>query len=203
MENAHAGGVPRVQDGPGAGLVTMPFPLDIAFGAGQTPPPMNLNRLHKLARGPALAALLLAAHGLVHAQSPARWSWQEPQAVVLPTGDLQWAPKAFAFQPGESPRYVDFESGSDANDGLSQQTPWQHHPWDPKAGGRAAACKGAHTYVFKQGVDYRGELNANESGTPDAPIILTRDPSWGAGRAVICGSEAVTGWKQGADNPLI
>ena len=35
------------------------------------------------------------------------------------------------------------------------------------------------------------------------PIILTRDPAWGTGPAVICGSEAVTGWKQGADNTLI
>ena len=133
----------------------------------------------------------------------ARWSWQEPQAKVLPTGDLEWAPKAFEFKAGESVRYIDFESGNDANDGLSKQTPWKHHPWDPNAGGKAAACKGVHTYVFKQGVDYRGEMNANESGTADDPIILTRDPSWGEGPAVICGSEAVTGWKKGADNHLI
>ena len=72
---------------------------------------------------------------------------------------------AFEFKAGESIRYIDFESGNDANDGHSKQTPWKHHPWDPNATGQAAACKGAHTYVFKQGVDYRGELNANESGT--------------------------------------
>ncbi len=84
-----------------------------------------------------------------------------------------------------------------------RQTPWKHHPWDPEAGGQAKACKGVHTYVFKQGVIYRGEMNANESGTADSPIILTRDPSWGTGPAVICGSEAVTGWKKGADNSLI
>ena len=59
------------------------------------------------------------------------------------------------------------------------------------------------TYIFKQGVDYRGEMNAGESGTAEAPIILTRDPSWGEGPAVICGSEAVTGWKKGADNNFI
>ena len=140
---------------------------------------------------------------MVNAQNVARWSWQEPQAKVLPTGDLEWAPRPFEFKAGESVRYIDFESGNDANDGLSKQTPWKHHPWDPNASGKAAACKGVHTYVFKQGVDYRGELNANESGTADAPIILTRDPSWGEGPAVICGSEAVTGWKKGADNDLI
>ena len=150
-----------------------------------------------------MLALLLAAHSVVHAQNVARWSWLEPQAKVLPTGDLEWAPKAFEFKTGESVRYIDFESGNDANDGLTKQTPWKHHPWDPNAGAKAAACKGVQTYVFKQGVDYRGKLNANESGAADAPIILTRDPSWGEGPAVICGAEAVTGWKQGADNNLI
>ena len=136
-------------------------------------------------------------------EATTRWSWQEPQSKVLPTGDLEWAPQPFEFKAGESIRYIDFESGNDANDGLSKQTPWKHHPWDPNATGQAKACKGTHTYVFKQGVVYRGELDANESGTADGPIILTRDPSWGTGPAVICGSEAVTGWKQGADNTLI
>jgi hypothetical protein len=151
----------------------------------------------------ATLALLAIAHGVAPAQAAPRWSWQEPQARVLPTGDLEPAPKDFEFKPGESIRYVDFDSGNDANDGLSKQSPWKHHPWDPNAGGAAAACKGIHTYIFKQGVDYRGEMKANESGGAAAPILLTRDPSWGQGPAVICGSESVTGWKQGADNPLI
>jgi len=133
----------------------------------------------------------------------ARWSWQEPQSRVLPTGDLEWAPHPFEYQAGESIRYIDFDSGDDTNNGISKLTPWKHHPWDHKATGQAKACKGAHTYVFKQGVVYRGELDANESGTQANPIILTRDPSWGTGPAVICGSEAVTGWKHGAGNPLI
>ncbi len=136
-------------------------------------------------------------------EAAARWSWQEPQAKVLPTGDLVWAPHPFEFKAGESIRYIDFDSGDDDNNGTSKETPWKHHPWDPNATGQAKAGKGAHTYVFKQGVVYRGELDANESGTGAAPIILTRDPSWGTGPAVICGSEAVTGWRQGADNTLI
>jgi hypothetical protein len=131
------------------------------------------------------------------------WSWQQPQAKVLPTGDLQWAPRPFEFKPGRSVRYIDFESGTDANDGLSKQTPWKHHPADPNAAANAKASKDADTYVFKQGVDYRGEIDLAESGTDAAPIILTRDPSWGTGPAVICGSEAVSGWKKGADNALI
>ncbi len=131
------------------------------------------------------------------------WSCQQPQAKVLVTGDLEWAPQAFEFKPGESVRYIDFEAGADSNDGLSKQTPWKHHPWDPNGAANAKACNGSHTYVFKQGVDYRGELNANESGTETAPIILTRDPSWGTGPAVICSSERVTGWTKGTNNSLI
>jgi hypothetical protein len=164
---------------------------------------MTVNALIRAGRCVATLALLLPAHDVVKAQNLVRWSWQEPHAKVLPTGDLEWAPKAFEFKAGESVRYIDFESGNDANDGLSKQTPWMHHPWDPDANGKAAACKGVHTYVFKQGVDYRGELNANESGTADAPVILTRDPSWGEGPAVICGSEAVTVWKKGASDNRI
>ena len=151
----------------------------------------------------AALALLIAAHGEANAQNVAQWSWQEPNSKVSPTGDLEWSPTVFAFKAGASIRYIDFKSGSDANDGLSKQTPWKHHPWDPNAAGKAGACKGLHTYVFKQGVEYRGELNAHESGTADAPIILTRDPSWGKGPAVICGSEAVSGWKRTVSHNLI
>ena len=174
-----------------------------------------MNALNRMERCIAVLALVVAARGVVNAQNVARraghhpkdgrtgWSWQEPHAKVLPTGDLEWAPKPFEFKPGESVRYIDFASGNDSSDGLSHETPWKHHPWDPNASGKAAACKGVHTYIFKQGVAYRGEMNASESGTADAPIILTRDPSWGEGPAVICGSEAVRGWKKGAESKLI
>jgi hypothetical protein len=153
--------------------------------------------------------LLAAAQGVIRAnddlplQTAGRWSWQQPQVKVLPTGDLEWMPQPFEFRAGASVRYIDFESGDDTQDGLSKQAPWKHHPWDPEADGQAKACRGVHTYVFKQGVTYRGQMEASESGTGTAPIVLTRDPSWGEGPAVICGSETVTGWKKGADNPFI
>jgi hypothetical protein len=88
----------------------------------------------------------------------AKWSWQEPQAKVLPTGDLEWTPKAFQFKRGKSVRYIDFEAGDDLNDGLSKEKPWKHHPWDPAALGQAKLCCGIHTYIFKQGIVYRGQL---------------------------------------------
>ena len=140
---------------------------------------------------------------VLFAQSSNSWSWQQPHAKVLPTGDLEWAPSEFQFKPGESIRYIDFQSGDDNNDGFSKQTPWKHHPWDGNARLNSADCKGEHTYVFKQGVVYRGDLNSTESGTSKTPIILTRDPSWGEGSAVICGSEAVTKWTKGASNNQI
>jgi hypothetical protein len=168
-------------------------------GGGRNP----VSALHATKRCLILLALLVAAHGVAQAQPAARWSWQEPQAKVLPTGDLEWAPKPFEFKAGSSVRYIDYEAGNDASDGLTKQTPWKHHPWDPNATGKAAACKGVQTYIFKQGAIYRGELNAKESGTAESPIILTRDPSWGQGPAEICGSEAVTGWVKGAEGTPI
>ena len=61
---------------------------------------MSVSALGKLERCLAMLALLFVAPGVVGAQNGARWSWQEPQAKVLPTGDLQWAPQPFEFKPG-------------------------------------------------------------------------------------------------------
>jgi hypothetical protein len=49
-----------------------------------------------------------------------RWSWQEPQSKVLPTGDIEWAPQPFEFKASESIRYIGFDSD---NDGISKHTP--------------------------------------------------------------------------------
>ncbi|TVR49853.1 MAG: hypothetical protein EA425_11270 [Puniceicoccaceae bacterium] len=131
------------------------------------------------------------------------WSWSRSHATITPEGHLEWAPEPFAFRTGPSVRYIDFEAGDDANDGLSTASPWQRHPWDPEATGEAAATRGVHTYVFKRGSTYRGTLVARDSGTPEEPIRLTSDPNWGEGEAVIAGSLHVTGWRRGADHPDI
>ena len=86
------------------------------------------------------------------------YSWQEPHAKVLPNGALEWAPKPFVFEKGDSARYIDFKDGNDTNDGKTTQTAWKHHPWDANATGQAKSCKGIQTYVFKGGVVYRGAL---------------------------------------------
>jgi hypothetical protein len=139
------------------------------------------------------SATAMAADGAV----PARWSWQEPYTDVDPKGDLAWTPRSFVFEKGSSVRYIDFEAGDDANSGDAAETPWKHHPWDPQAAAKAAACSGIHTYVFKRGVAYRGRLVVKDAGQAGNPIRLTSDPAWGKGEAVFCGSERVTVWKKG------
>jgi hypothetical protein len=141
---------------------------------------------------------------LIATVSAAEFSWQKPHAQVLPTGDLEWAPEPFRFQAGRTVRYIDFEGGSDANDGASKATPWKHHPWDPNATGKAkASADTVATFVFKRGAVYRGALYvpAGLQGTAQEPIRLTSNSSWGAGEVVLCGSERVTGWTVGADHP--
>ncbi|MFW6286435.1 MAG: hypothetical protein ACOC29_00700, partial [Candidatus Sumerlaeota bacterium] len=121
------------------------------------------------------------------------FSWQEPHAKVLATGDLEWAPEAYAFEVEGAPAYIDYQGGDDNNDGLTKETAWKHHPWDPKATGRAKQGK-ADRYVFKGGVTYRGKVFLPKN----ASAVFTRDPSWGEGEAVWLGSEAVSGWVKGA-----
>lgn len=143
---------------------------------------------------------VLAASSVLLVPIPAtaaRYSWNTPPATVLSNGDLEWAPQPFVYTPGSTVRYIDFENGNDANDGLTTNTAWKHHPWDPNASGNAASGGGTHTYVFKRGVIYRGQLLPNNSGTTANPIRLTSDPNWGTGEAWLYGSEMVTNWTQG------
>ncbi|MDF1571177.1 MAG: BACON domain-containing carbohydrate-binding protein [Bacteroidales bacterium] len=132
-------------------------------------------------------------------QMPAdyRYSWEREQARILPSGDMEWKPEPFVYKEGASVRYIDYENGDDASDGMSRSTPWKHHPWDDNATGLAAQEKGIHTYVFKRGVIYRGQLSAEDSGSPLDPVRITSDPSWGLGEACFFGSERISGtWKR-------
>ncbi|MDA3963080.1 MAG: hypothetical protein PF961_20025 [Planctomycetota bacterium] len=152
------------------------------------------------------AALALSA-GLIAGLGAADQGWSDPDLPTWPAPlepgavvtdgvtDIRWVPKAYDFQPGANPRYIDFENGDDAQAGTSPAAAWQHHPWDPAATGVAAAASGGHGYIFKGGVIYRGHLVADESGTAEEPIRLLRDPSWGEGAAVIAGSVALREWQ--------
>ena len=55
---------------------------------------------------------------------PARadqFSWSRPHATVLPTGNLQWRPEPFVYRAGQAVRYIDFDTGDDANPGSRQR----------------------------------------------------------------------------------
>jgi hypothetical protein len=87
-------------------------------------------------------------------------------------------------------RYIDYATGNDSNSGTDRNAPWKHHPWDPQAAGVAKSTRGAHTYVFKRGVIYRGAPRpGDDRGQPGNPILLTSDPSWGVGEAQIYRSQ--------------
>ncbi len=93
--------------------------------------------------------------------------------------------------------YVNYESGNDSNDGLSQLTAWKHCPGDanaanaPKNISIAPGC----TILFKGGVVYRGSITIKSSGSEAAPITYKGD-GWGAEKAIIDGSEPLTGWRK-------
>ncbi len=151
-------------------------------------------------------ALTLALSSTVFAAEEAGWSsenfkqWPSPvnpEAIVTEGGtEIRWMPVPFEFKAGKSVRYIDFENGSDADEG-TKAAPWKHHPWDKNAEGKSAATSGAHTYVFKGGVTYRGTLVSDESGTAAEPIRLTTDQSWGKGRAIFSASyEVPSSWKK-------
>lgn len=143
------------------------------------------------------AAIQLALASTGRAE-PLEFSWQATNARVLPTGQIEWAPKAFVYRAGQETRYIDFDRGDDANDGRTPRTAWKHHPWDPNAQANAAAEVTADTYVFRRGVTYRGALGVERSGSSTRPIRLTSDPAWGGedAEAVISGAEAVSGWQR-------
>ncbi|MCJ7716858.1 MAG: hypothetical protein MUO54_10115, partial [Anaerolineales bacterium] len=65
--------------------------------------------------------------------SAEEFSWQKTYAKISSTGDIAWSAQPFRFERGDSVRYIDYEEGKDSNDGLTGDTPWQHHPWDPQA----------------------------------------------------------------------
>ena len=56
------------------------------------------------------------------------YSWQKKQAKISSTGDIEWSPQPFAFEKGDSVRYIDFEGGGDSNDALTRGTAWKHPP---------------------------------------------------------------------------
>ena len=94
--------------------------------------------------------------------------------------------------------YVDFDKGDDAQPGTTQATAWKHAPGDRNAAGkpRSATLAPGDTVLFKGGVTYRGSIVVNSSGAEGSPITFDGNSGrFGQGRAVIDGSEVVSGWQ--------
>lgn len=93
--------------------------------------------------------------------------------------------------------YVDFEKGDDAHVGTAQESAWKRAPGDPQAAGKAAETKlvAGGIVQFRSGVIYRGNIVVPASGEKANPITYI-GTGWGEGRAVLDGSELVTGWKK-------
>ncbi len=100
--------------------------------------------------------------------------------------------------------YVDAAGGNDGNAGVSQSAAWQSIPGTCKAdnsGFRQASgwtkIKAGDTIVVKGGSAFGARLvideNWYENGTPDSPIRIIRDPSWGSGPVVFDGGGVTQG----------
>jgi hypothetical protein len=109
---------------------------------------------------------------------------------------------AAPFAAGAAVYYVDSAGGSDGNPGISQSAAWQNIPGACPSGAQAPAgagwtkIKAGDSIVLKAGSTFYAKVVIDgqwyESGTKDAPIAITCDPSWGSGAVTIdCSGQAV------------
>lgn len=81
--------------------------------------------------------------------------------------------------------YVDFDGGSDANNGTSTATPFKRCPGDASATGTSASTTLAagDTVIFKGGVNYLGTVALSWSGSSGSPIVYDGNSAgtWGTG----------------------
>ena len=93
--------------------------------------------------------------------------------------------------------YVDYNDGNDVNDGLSEITAWKHAPGDPVATDNPSTVGlvAGDVVLFKGGVIYRGSITLKYSGNKNASITY-KGNGWGAEKAILDGSEPMTGWRQ-------
>lgn len=93
--------------------------------------------------------------------------------------------------------FIDFVGGSDAANGTSSVTPWQHCPGDSLCTGNAASKTPAagDTFIFKGGVNYLGTVAIKgNGGTPGSPIIYDGNTAgtFGTGKAIFNGQDTAT-----------
>jgi hypothetical protein len=105
-----------------------------------------------------------------------------------------WGPGTILARSEAATYYVDYENGADTNPGISPDAPWKRAPGDPEATSNPASIslKPGDTVAFKGGTRYRGSIVIKWSGTPGNPITYKTSETWGAGKAIIDGSEPVS-----------
>jgi len=96
--------------------------------------------------------------------------------------------------------YVDFGGGDDAAAGTSPEAAFKHCPGDRAAQQTAKATSLApgDIVIFKGGTTYRGSIDVGQAGEAGRPITYDGNTAgtFGDGRAVIDGSEPLTGWRR-------
>lgn len=93
--------------------------------------------------------------------------------------------------------FIDFVGGSDAANGTSSVTPWQHCPGDSAATGNSSATTFAagDTVIFKGGINYPNTVSwKGNGGTVASPIIVDGNTAgtFGTGKAVFNGQDVKT-----------
>ncbi|MCP4178969.1 MAG: T9SS type A sorting domain-containing protein [bacterium] len=92
--------------------------------------------------------------------------------------------------------YVDFENGSDTNNGTKETTAWKHAPGDENAVDVPSNVEllAGDIILFRGGVVYKGSIRISADGEADNPITYKGD-GWGSEKAIIDGSEPIINWQ--------
>ncbi|RFA29343.1 hypothetical protein CAI21_09745 [Alkalilimnicola ehrlichii] len=148
----------------------------------------------------AIGGMLTACDLSDDADAPyTRWHPEVEGLTPIPGHQLEFPPELPEWVEIAGTRYyVDYDGGSDANDGTSPESAWKHSPRDPNATGKPAEVrlKPGDGVIFKGGVVYRGSIAIRDSGTASAPVVFDgTGREFGQGSAIIDGSEFLTGWQ--------
>jgi hypothetical protein len=98
--------------------------------------------------------------------------------------------------------YVSNTTGDDFNNGLSPQSPWQHHPWMSQATGNAegSALLPGDSVLLKRGDAWYDTLRVEETGEA-GNLIVTGAYGSGSLPKIICPTKPITtGWTRVSGN---
>ena len=130
-------------------------------------------------------------------------SGNDDNAGTSPEAAFKHSPGEYAATAGGAPAPAAEEAPAEAKEEKTENPPGMapnSNSGDSLAAGKAKGTKlqPGDVVIFKGGVSYRGILKNSASGQEKSPIIFdgNTEGKFGAGRAIIEGSEAVAGWKK-------